>query len=538
MRYHVAEFTDQGLKSITISHGEDAMTWDARPYARASRIDGNKAVVDPANDLVFREINAFIATLSAERQQVMWETYSEIWALFEQNYDPMALKGRLQKAIKRIYDQVPYQELHEWATMSSMIQLPQNLKTHYGENDPEDLTYLRQDYFDLTVLAIAARPMVPIWGEYIPRIKDQIETTFKEYEAVKLLYQTYITSCVPYQRMHRYMEASIGNKSKLGNMFSALISGLASSDMPDWLLANTLVRRTSVVPIASSNDGPNIVTDVYQYVNNTLRSPGHRRFAGPYAEKTVRKDEKSDQQESMAESYKIKQELSDGEVVMANIYMQQAHAIALAIDPTIDLEKLNWCVEAIGAMEVQPILKHQLTLTQWVLYSVISTKYVPLLSKTALLSGMAVTQALLWHWGYFDLAGLLTTREVKQDNEEFVSAQETRAKIPKEIMDEMVVVFPNPYPVKGKNVTPRQSNPGCRSVDVFYNLIANSDWFMFGPRQLVALTNRQPASRKMYVPADIRIQLARLLLHLYTKRLEFDARSKLAAFPVRTAIAN
>lgn len=532
MQFHVAEFTDSGIKSITLSHGSDSMTWETRPYARASRIDGSKAQVNLTDDMVFREINSFLQTLPEERQKAIWDAYVDIYQLFEANFDPMAIQGRMQANIKRIYDQIPYEELYEWAKFSSHIRLPIGLKAEYGDNDPVELTYLRQDYFELAVLAIASRPMVPIWGEYIPRIKDDAGTNFKEYFAVKLLYRTYITSCQPYQRLRVYIEASIGSKSKQGNLFSAVLAGLSSAEIPDWLLASTLVRRTSVVPISAESEGPNIITDVYQYVSNTLRSPGHRRFSGPISPKQVRKDEKADQQESLAESYKIKQEVSDGDVVMANIFTQNTVGIAQAMDPTVDLEKLRVCEESIQVLENQPIMQHQLVLTQWVLAAAISMRYIPLLAKPALLRAMAVAQALLWHWGFNDLASLLTAREVKQDQDEFISSQETWSKIPKELMEKLVAIYPYPYPVKGKNVTPRQANPGSRAVDGLYELIYGSDWYLYAPRALVAVTNRIPGMRKMYVPTDIRIQLANLLIHLYQQRLDYAERSPLKAYPL------
>ncbi len=535
MKIYVAAYTDQGIRSIVTEHGGETLHWETSPYSRASRIDGARTKMDPENDLVFREINAFMATLPKERQQAIWDAYVEIHQIFEDNFDPLAKgQGRMQLVVKRIYDLVPYQEIHDWATMASIIHLPLNLKTHYGDKDPIDRTYLRQDYFDLTVMAIALRFMVPIWGEYIPRLKDDVDNDFKEYTAVMLLYRTYITTSAPYQRLRVYIESWISSMSTQGNVFSALLAGLSSEKIPDWLLACTLVRRTSVVPIASESEGPNIITDVYQYVYNTMGSPGHKRFNGPVSEKTVRKDEKSDQQESLAESYKIKQQVSDGEVVAANVYVTDyVEDMTRSIDPTADLSKLNECLQSLRGLDHLVILQHHVTLTQWVLTSAISPHFIPLLSRNALLHAMASAQALLWHWGFTDLAALLSAREARQLEDEFVSAQESRARIPNDVLNELVAIYSYSYPVKGKLVTPKQSNPGSRAVDAFYQLVASSDWYLNAPKALVAHTHRIPGSRKMYVPVDIRVQLAKLLIHLYHQRIAFNERSRLAAFPLR-----
>jgi hypothetical protein len=533
MQLQVSEFIEQGFKSITMSHGKDKMVWDTRTYGRASRTKGLEATEDPFQDSVFREINAFMATLPGDRQQRIWDAYAEIHELFDQNYEVMAMQNRLQLLVSRIYDEIQYEELYAWAEASPMIHIPMSLKTAYGENDPKDMTYLRQDYFDLAVLAVAARPMVPIWGEYIPLIKDDVDNTFKEFVAVKLLYRTYVPQCKPWHRLLRYIEASINHRAKEATLHSALLSGLSTSQLPEWLLANTLVRRTSMVPISNRNDGPNLITDVYGYVDGTLQSSGHRRFSGPVSPKRIKKDDKSEQQESLAESYKIKQEVSDGDVMMANHYFSMPEAIVEDLDPTIDMAKLHACLGSIDAMMSQDVHQFQRTLAQWVLAKVVSMRYLTLVNKPSLMNAMAAAQALLWHWGFFDLAALLTAKEIRQEDE-FISPQEMRLKIPPELMAEMESIYLNKYSVKEKQVTPRLANPGVRSVDAMFALIATSDWQLSAPKELQAVAAKVQGSRKMYVPSDIRIQLAQLLIHLYRQRLAYDERNPLRDFPLQS----
>lgn len=533
MQLQVSEFVDQGFRSIKMTHGNQTMTWDTRTYGRASRTKGLEVTDDPTKDSIFREINAFFATLPVARQQKIWEAYAEIHALFEQNYEMIALQKHLQLAVAKIYAEIPYQELYEWAEASPLIHIPMNLKAEYGENDPVDMTYLRQDYFDLAVLAIAARPMVPIWGEYIPRIKGDVDNTFKEYVAVKLLYKTYIQQCPPYHRLLRYIEASIRHRAKEATLFSAMLAGLSSSNMPEWLLANTLVRRTSMVPISNTNDGPNLITDVYGYVDNTLKSPGHRRFSGPVSPKRIKKDDKSEQQESLAESYKIKQEVPDGDIQMANFYANHPQFLAENLEPGLDPNKLTECLETIGAVETQDIHLFQKTLTQWVLAPAISMRFIPLINKPALMNAMAVAQALLWHWGFPDLAALLTARELRQEDE-FVPMDGGRLKIPNELMNQLQEIYPNPYSVKDKQVTPRLANPGVKAIDAAFTLISTSDWMLTAPKSLQNAAAKVQGSRKMYVPTDIKVQLAQLLIHLYHHRLAYDERSALKDFPLRS----
>jgi hypothetical protein len=533
----IEEYVDQGFRSIRISHGNQTMVWNTPTYTRASRTKGLEATKDPYQDFIFREINTFLKTLPEERQNRIWNAYVTVRELFDANYESIALGSRLRQCIAEIYEAMPYEELYQWAEASPMIHIPLSLKTAYGENDPVDMTYLRSDYFDLAVLAVAARPMVPIWGEYIPLIKDDVANTYKEYSAVKLLDKTYILQCPPYTRLLRYIEASIAHRAKEATLHSALLSGLSTEELPEWLLANTLVRRTSMVPISTRNDGPNLITDVYGYVDGTLQNSGHRRFSGPVSPKRITRDDKvGEKQESLAESYKIKQEVPDGDVQMANYYLTMPGNIYQALDPVADPTKLEICLAGIKTMENQDVHLFQRTLVQWTLHAAIPAGYMNLVRKPGLMNAMAVTQALLWEWGFTDLAALLTAKELQQDDE-FISLQDSKLKIPQDIIDQMQVIYNTPYSIKEKQVTPRLANPGVRCVDMVLEIMATSDWVLTAPAELQALATKAQGTRKMYVPSDIRVQLARLLIHLYHQRLDFAKRSRLAAFPLRAPMA-
>jgi hypothetical protein len=535
MLIQVAEFVDQGFRSVRISHGGQTMVWSTPTYTRASRTKGLSVSEDPYQDFVFREINAFFKTLSEDRQAKIWNAYVGIRELFDANFESISLGSRLKQLISEIYEAMTYEDLYRWAESSPMIHIPLSLKTAYGENDPIDMTYLRSDYFDLAVLAVAARPMVPIWGEYIPLIKDDVDNTYKEYTSVKLLEKTFLPGCPPWSRLLRYIAASIAHRAKEATLHSAMLSGLSSSEIPEWLLANTLVRRTSMVPLSTRNDGPNLITDVYGYVDGTLQNSGHRRFSGPVSPKRItREDKGGEKQESLAESYKIKQEVPDGDVQMANYYLTMPKNVYQAMDLTADPKKLQTCLASISVMETQDVHLFQRTIVQWTLHAAISAGYMNLIRKPSLLNAIAVTQALLWEWGFVDLAALLTAKELKQDDE-FISLQDSKLKIPQDILDEMHVIYPNLYSIKEKQTTPRLANPGVRAVDALLEIMATSDWVLNAPSEIQALANKPQGSRKMYVPSDIRIQLARLLIHLYHQRVAFAARSRLSAFPLRAS---
>src|ERR1700744_4600042 len=113
MKMYVSEYAELGLRSITIEHKGEKITWDATNYHRSSRVPPGRQT-NPDDDQCFREINRFFATLSDESQEEIWKCYVEINELFEFGYDPQVQELKWQNIIGRIYQQIPYDALYEW----------------------------------------------------------------------------------------------------------------------------------------------------------------------------------------------------------------------------------------------------------------------------------------------------------------------------------------------------------------------------------------------------------------------------------------
>jgi len=526
LTFVVQEFNERGLRTVVTSFNNESLAWDARAYAKASRIDGVNAIIGPEKDLVFKEINAYLKSLPNEKQARMWEAIKRLHDVITTTQELLLAKAKLQNLVKALYDEIDYEDLRRWCSMSSLIQIPLTIKADYEDNDLRETTYLRSEYFDLLVLAIACRLMVPIWSEYMQRIRDQVSNTTREYEAVQLLYKSRIIQWQPYTRFHQYMQRSISNKAKASTLQSVTLSGISTDEFPDWLLANTLVRRTCVAPLDTTHEGPNIVTDAYAYVSSTLRSTGHKRFAGSITDKESHRNEKSEQKESPAEAYKIKQQIADGETVQASVYAHDyIESLVYALAPDMDPDKLKACLDGMEELADRFLpLPHQIVLTQWVNYTVFNPGYARTIQRASLLRLMAGTQAILWHWGFYDLAALVSATEIQRSEDEFLSMQESWSKIPNDLMDRMQQIYPHALPTKAKQSTLRQSNAGALSVEAFYRLLTDKDWYLQCPAPLFTLTSHVANTRKMYVPSDIRSQLATLLIRLYDERKAFRAR--------------
>lgn len=502
MKAEVIVSSGDSLSVITTSHNGLSLQWDAGVYIKA-----NLNTIEA----VFRDINGFWAQLPMEKQDDIWGCYQLIHETLNGVGDFAKLQNRLSGLVKTLYEYHSLQDINKYVQLYTNIAYPVSLKEIYGPNDPKDRTYLRSDYVKLVNLAIALRPMVPIWGEYILRVRNQSGSNYKEYQAVGLLSKAYIISCEPMTQLRDYVTSSSQYATR---SVSAIMGGLGSTELPEWLLAITLIRRVALGEVSAIDDKTNLVSNIYNFVTNTLTSLD-RKFDGRINEKYRENDGAGDDDNaSLAESYKIKQPVSDGDLIAIGVYCEDPHKLALQIDPSVSLDVLNSCLHSLDNMGEMEIKQHHITLTQWVTAVTLPPRGIPHLNKPTMLNVMAVTQAILWHWGFNDLACLATASTVEMKANYLLGAADSRAKISRALVEELALAYPHVPRPTNRERTVRQSNPGCKAVDLLCAEMVRSEWYIHAPQELINISSAGNNNRRMVIPADIKNQLAELVLKI------------------------
>lgn len=512
MRIEIENSSSTGLFEIVLRHGDQKSLWDVSAYARTS---DRAASLDTAK--MFEEINGYWAQLSPDRQQAIWDTYQDIKGILDTNYEIGAIHLKVQKGVKKLYELMPLLDIQKWYHFHGRVRIPPGLKEEYTPQDPQDRTYLRADYVELVVLCIALRPMVPIWGEYISNTKRETGSTFKELMALSLISQCYLVHSHAFNRMRAFIEASVKHAMDQGPSATAVLGGMGSTELPDWVLALTVVRRLAVGEISAPDDTSHIITNVYQYINNTLKSMDRKfggKFGGKVSEKMQPTSGSEEDKTSVVEMYKVKQEVSDGDLVILNVYTERYREMAQRVEPEIDLERLERCITAARPLENLSIHPHQITLVQWVMATCLPARGIPQLTKPALLRCIAVTETVLWHWGFFDLAALTSATPLATNRDVMVAGLESRGRIPKELMLQLEILYPHFQQQRGKQTTTRQLNVAAKAVDKFCELVTRNDWQLHVPQELLALTSRHENTKKLVIPADIRAHLAKLIIKI------------------------
>lgn len=507
MRAEVEVSSGETLANIKLVHGGLELRWDASAFSKANITTA---------DSVFREINSYWASLPADRQSEIWECYTLIHEAINTITDFARLQGSLTLLVKQLYELHPLSDIERHVRLYCNVRYPLNLKEQLDPDEKGDRTYLKSEYMDLVDLSVALRPMVPIWGDYIYRVKNQSGSNYKEYQAMMLLTRSNIMSTKTMLRFVDYI-AALCRYNNNSNSASAIIGGLGTSELPEWMLAITVVRRLAVCEVNAVDDKSHLISNVHHFVINNLNGID-RKFEGHVNAKYQETGGADDDNASLAELYKIKQPVSDGDIISITSYCEDLYRIVPVVSKgTVTNEQLEACVKSIQVPSVREmeIRQFHLALAQWVLSSAISPRGVPHLSKPVILNMLAVVQSTLWSWGFYDLACLATASPVEmKDGTHFLGAELGRAKISKALLDRLIEIYPYTSRPSNRDKTPRQTNPGCKAVDIVCSDLCRHDWYIHAPQELVSLSSCGNSSRRMIVPADIKNQLAQLIIKL------------------------
>lgn len=506
MRIDIEDTSRGKLSVLILTHKGEEQVWNVSTYDRTT-----------FNNLefLFKEINDYFAYLPDDKQDKVWQAYKNAYSALENTVDPTRLHHALQREVKKIYEVVKFDDLKRFSNLYLNLPIPANVKKDYGPGDvkqrTKDKTYLRDDYEDLVILTIMLRPMIPIFGQYIKQAGKEVGTNFKEHVALGLLGKSGLLSAPPISRLRTYVEAMVKTEE---HRDSAVLGGLGTAELPDWLLSKAIVRRVALGEISSPNN--NIVSNVFHNIDQLINSMD-RNFGGRVNPKKPYSGGVEEDNVSIAENYKVKQVISDGDLCVLSAYTEQMSDMAARIDPSINLEYLSLCSANIDKYPLLKISQHHLTLSQWVLAGAISPRGIPSLNKPSLLRVMAVTQSILWHWGFRELAVLMFAEEVVFEDVGLYSVgDDATNKLTMEYVKILTEKFPY-YQRQGgrdRKQQPRQVNVACKAIDRLSKELVSKEWRLLGPHPLMAEVKHTDEDVPYIIPSDIRTQLADLIIKL------------------------
>lgn len=522
---------NQGSKDIVLEHKKKTLSFFAGGWGEIQN-----------QDLVFNDLNAYWGVLPVGRQDQIWDIYVEVEEILNTVNHFERLHTQLRKKVGELLKLHPYDEMKYHIQNKSLVKYPVNLHTQYGPGAPEGpLTYLRGEYSELLALMMQIRPIVPIWGEYINRSKSELGTHHKDYQAGLLLAESHVPDTPPYKRLLTYIEAWLGD---IPPMLAANMSGISTANFPNWLLNVTLVKRLSVTELVTSNlpdEATCVMSKTYNHMRAVFEKTNSFQKGMLYNKSGASSDTGNEEDNtSNIEAIKVRESISEGEIVAIEHSLEQTMTLVHQIDYTVPKEKVQACMAYMATDNLFQMKDFRFWLVSWVLCGhrltrlpeglvrrrITSPKALPLLRHEAQVSSIVAAQALLWHWGFVDLAILLTAKPEVIPPTTMVGS--TISKLDKDLSAALVDLYPIPRVLKGKKHKRVEAWPNpdaaalkaqaavhcvaIKEITAFVKHVAPLSWDKSAPKELLSGNTFQARAMFNTVPSDIKNQLAKLIL--------------------------
>lgn len=481
---------------MEISHLGKTLSWDISNFSRTKMVKDEEQ---------FRETNAFFNSLPEHTQQNIFDTYTEMKAVFEVAIDFVEMQTSLTRLTTELYGHVQLDEIRHYLKYHANVIYPKTLKTDYDDSDTnKSRTYLKHEYEGLVLLVLATRFMIPVWGEYLTLNLKRL-SGFKEYQALKLLSRTELIKSPEMGRLRIYVETTGISKNDKDN---AIIRGTSSEELSEYILAIIVVRELSIGSIDASKEGTrSIITNIFGRIKNAVRDISRR--PSQIREKFKLDDVEGEDKSSRLEQYKNVQPVSIGDIEIHKYFVNRGQELALKVDPTLDLSKLSVCMTLTKRMGTFNSDKHNILLVQWVLSRKVPARVIPELTASELLTAMAVTQALLWHWGFLDLA-LLVTSTLDKNRQPMVSSSRKQAK--KETTKLLNELFPYQANTASKS---NSKNGAHRAADELEKSVRSHFLLTKAPAGLKTYLDEITVNGSWVCPNDLLTQLTDMIVYVH-----------------------
>lgn len=519
MEFAITTFTERSFSAVALARepgtpGELFFSTGGYSTTRPNASVRDDEEIGAQLDL-FAEINQFMQKeLTEEQKDQLFSHYEKLEGIFSQT-DPKDLNvDDLTRAITRevngIYNVVKFDALREFIVTNPKIRLPQELRDDYVTEDKitptfRSLTYRLQEYIDLLAVALGLRLMIPVWGFYLPISAKAHGVNMKEFNSYQLIMNSKFFRCQAFDRLDRYVRTNLNDTTY--DINSAL-NFMSSEEIPTYLLALAVIRKLAIAPISIERERDHLMKILYNYIDGRFD-----RMATEFKQQVAEKKSSAgpiEDNSSVWSMYKMKESITAGELVIIQLYVNDYHTCAEAIDPNYSRERLELCIQHIRTIEDFDPTRAQKGLAAWIMSTVIAGVVIDMFDMETLKNNMAIAQTILWEWGFRDLAIMLTARK----DHSAIIQELSKAKVTAENREILDVINPYLLPDPKKDDQLFVANSAQRGIEEIIKEFMRADWFIDCPKQLAIEHDRADLSEYVDIMPSVRNRLVEVLRKL------------------------
>jgi hypothetical protein len=550
--------------TIVIEHAGQELVWDVKILERSNKKpQRGKAEEDDGIERLpfdpFFHVNQYLNQLPLQKQNDLFEAYRNIREILEPYaHDSIKdLRKRIPPYLQKIFLICPPDDVAKWVHLTPTIVFPNGIRVYdtyeesaeHGEgfglrNRPADATYIKGDYWGLVVLVMLARLLVPVWGQFLENINEEVNNQFKEIYALRLASNTALTMTDGYARLEAYIGRYL-TPEKFKN--SAMEGSVPREDAPFQTLAILIVRRLAWVDFSGSDPSFSLIGRVYSFIEQHLEG-ADRQFNERVKPKIPESGAGGSDQEnraSVSELIKIREPYSAGDLTLPEACARSPEMFLPRMHPEMDETWLQ-----LGLKAVEPLKRHrpqqvQFTILQnvlgaecrqldgqWEVDPKFRERWDALFPPRAIdemnlvedLNMMAVGTALLCYNGFYDIAAIMTGTPAKDREGNPLGSSPPPAELTDANLAALAAQFPYTQRKEGKRRTdnptsPKLPNVAVRLINNITQDVAKYQWLLNLPPQWLKQLPGHDGSRRYVVKPDFRNRFAELATRIATRAL-------------------
>lgn len=425
-------------QSIIVDHnGKQLEFFIHRTFNKTNLIESYQ----PGIGDCFTVFNQFLELLSKDRADKLFRQYerfleSRQYHMDRVNQDHMERDNTFRRIVKEIFTIVDYETVYDWMDKDIKIQYPPNVEEFVGQGLDPNRTYVQSDYKELTALGLTLRLAIPIISQYIYDYGDSIGNDRKELMALKLLDMTDIIYTRPYERFILFIESVTAQVENVKNTYKTM-NGVGSEEQGEIGKARKIVRRVAFIdPL--TQDG--IIQAVFNEIKNQPTDTQRSQHKIKDKKKTA---SRSDEEEtSVIEQYRIKEELPKGETLAISYYLESLLYLP-ATDNTFTNTEINLLKSLILELieDGHEMDRHNLMMAMFFVRGV-PPESIEFVDREYQIAACVSVYGLMMKWQKYDLA-LLSIGKLEPNSEDYGPAvTANRSTIPAELDRQLDELYP------------------------------------------------------------------------------------------------
>ena len=418
----------KAFKELKISHGTRYIPWQTRAY--------ESSTLNKDFDNLFKPLNDFLETcLTEDEKESIWNSYVAIYQEIEDGGD-LSILTNIQVHVADIFEIITFERVKSFVENQTYLLYPPAIQTALPPHDMGAIgkTYLRHHYTDLIVFSIMAKALVPMFGTLIRTVKDLVVNDKKEYVTMRIVDKAHgFLSNPATEKLRNYIYENFHKGASDSNLLHA---GISTHEHDEYLFAHVVVKRIAVSSLLLRDES--LVANIYNVLDRHTIAKGRKK--SEFVKNKANGDQYASDTEgdrAIRDGYKVKQKMSFTVIVEAECWMAEYFDVQ-QLEPKVTKLLMTRCHGNAKRLAYANLHDYKLVLIAAVMCAYVPVingiptskllhiKILRLVNRDTAIHMLAVTQAVLYTWGFKLLANILTA----DSNEELSSTQTLSARSP------------------------------------------------------------------------------------------------------------